>query len=59
MKYFHTTCEDNKRKFYNAANSIILNNHLSEECRVYLIRFQCLPILTHMMQMNGIAMRKV
>ena len=29
-KYFHTTCEDYKRKFCGAANNIILNNHLSE-----------------------------
>jgi hypothetical protein len=44
---FRTNCEDRRRKFCVAANSIMSHNLLSEECFMYVLRTQCIPILTY------------
>ena len=44
---FCTNCEDRRRKFCVAANSIISHNLLSDECCMYVLRTQCIPILTY------------
>ena len=46
-KYFRTVCEDKKRKFYEATNSIIMSGLASVECAVYLLKVHCLPILMY------------
>ena len=47
-KYFCTDCEKRKRKFCAVANGIISNKFaLSEECYMYILRTQCISILTY------------
>ena len=45
-RHFCTKCDDRKRKLCAAANSI-LSGHFSQECTMYLLETQCLPILMY------------
>jgi hypothetical protein len=45
---FHTNCEERRRKFCVAANTVISHNSmLSEECYMHLLNRQCVPILMY------------
>ena len=57
-KRFRTVCEERKRKFCAAANSIIVTSHLSEECSMYLLKTQCLPVLTYGAIVYGVVIMK-